>query len=459
MEKPLLDARFLAAGFLLLPLARGEGQEPTLEERLRAAEERIRRLEQELAGRRPESAPAAKSPLEAELEKLLAGTPAPSGPTGGAPSAQTGPGATILNPKISFDILMDGAIHSRADPGLFGDHDPQERGFSIPNAELTLENPVDPYFDAVVHAVLSVREGETNLELEEAYARTRSLPANLQLLAGEFFTRFGRINAVHPHAWEFTTAPLFVPRFFGPDGSRNPGFQLSWIAPTPFFLDALVSVQQADGENAVSFLGEPGGSVGGHTLVATDTQGLRDLLASVRVSSSTDLSPTTTALAGVSGMFGDNASGDHQRTQVYGADFYLHWKPIEARKGFPFVGWQTEAAWRNYDAAADGTTGAPDERLHDWGGYSHVAWGFTDRWTLGVRGEYANGEGGLQRTDDPIRDRRARGSLALTYYPTEFSKLRFEYGLDRASHLDDALVSSFVVQMEFLMGQHGAHNF
>ncbi len=447
----------LSLGLLLAPPSRG--QEPTVEERLRAAEERIRRLEQELAGRRAESRPAERSALDAELDKLLSGAPPAPGPAGGAPAAQASPGASILNPKISFDILMDGAIHSRADPSLFGDHDPQERGFSIPNAELVLENPVDPYFDAIAIAVMKVAEGETSLELEEVYARTRALPANLQVLAGEFFTRFGRVNPTHPHTWDFTTAPLFVPRFFGPDGGRNPGAQLSWIAPTPFFLDALVSVQQADGENAVSFLGEDGGSLGGHAFVARETQGLRDLLVNLRVSASKDVSTTTTALAGLSGMFGDNATGDHERTAIYGADFYLRWKPIEARKGFPFLGWQTEAAWRNFDAAADATSGAPAETLDDWGGYSQVVWGFTDRWTAGVRGEYVNGEGGLQRSDDPLRDRRSRGSLSLTYYPTEFSKLRFEYGLDQASHNDGALVSSFVVQVEFLMGQHGAHKF
>src|SRR5262249_42559159 len=157
---------------------------------------------------------------------------------------------------------------------------------------------------------------------------------------------------------------------------------------------------------------------------------LRDLLLNARVSSSTDLSQTTTALAGVSGMFGDNATGDHRRTAIYGADVYLRWKPVEARKGFPFVAWRTEAASRGLDAAADATSGAPDETLRDLGAYSQVAWGFTDRWVLGVRADYANGEGGLGRTDDALRDRRARGSLALTYYPTEFSKIRVEYGLD-----------------------------
>ncbi|MCI0585274.1 MAG: TonB-dependent receptor [Planctomycetes bacterium] len=450
----------LAAGLLLAPLSRAQGQEPTVEERLRAAEERIRRLERELGAQRtPETAP--RSGLDEALDRLLA---KPSEAPGAGPAAPQA--SSLLNPRISVDLLFDAAAFSREDPGLFGGHDPVPRGFKITNLEFVFENAVDPYFDLTVIPVMSVEEGETGLELEEAYGKTRALPGNLRLLAGEWFTHFGRHNSMHAHAWEFSTIPLFLPRFFGPDGFRNPGLELSWIAPTSFFLEGLASLQQADGENGRSFSFEPTDdptdptqTLGGHSLLDEDVEGVRDLATTLRLSASTDLSETTTLLGGVSAMFGDNATGPHERTAIYGADLYLRWKPIEARRGFPFVSWQTEAAWRDLEAAADPSTGAPDETLDDFGGYSQVVWGFFDRWTAGGRVDYANGDGGLARSDDPLRDRRARGALALTWYPTEFSKLRFEYGLDRAAHLDDRLVSSFVLQLEFLIGTHAAHKF
>ena len=63
-----------------------------------------------------------------------------------------------------------------------------------------------------------------------------------------------------------------------------------------------------------------------------------------------------------------------------------------------------------------------------------------------------------------MRDDRSRLSTALTWHPTEFSKLRFQYDWDRAQFLsgspgqsDDA--HSLWVQWEFTMGAHGAHAF
>ena len=55
---------------------------------------------------------------------------------------------------------------------------------------------VDPYFRFDSNLVFS----QFGVEIEEAYATTLDLPANLQVRAGQFLTRFGRINATHPHA-------------------------------------------------------------------------------------------------------------------------------------------------------------------------------------------------------------------------------------------------------------------
>lgn len=80
-----------------------------------------------------------------------------------------------------------------------------------------------------------------------------SLPANLQLRAGQIFTEFGRHNPTHLHAWSFVDAPLVNGSFFGGDGLRNPGARLSWLMPTPFYSELLFSVQNSQGETASSF--------------------------------------------------------------------------------------------------------------------------------------------------------------------------------------------------------------
>lgn len=72
------------------------------------------------------------------------------------------------------------------------------------------------------------------VEIEEVYATTTSLPANLQLRAGQFLTRFGRFNPTHPHTWDFVDQPLIIGNFFGPDGNRGVGAELSYLMSLPF---------------------------------------------------------------------------------------------------------------------------------------------------------------------------------------------------------------------------------
>ena len=136
-----------------------------------------------------------------------------------------------------------------------GDHDPQVRGVSIPNAELALDGTVDPYFKGYTYIVHKLdANGETGIELEEMFFLTTSLPGNLQVKGGQFFAEFGRQNPQHPHSWAFADQPLVLNRMFGPDGLRSQGLRLSWLAPTSWYTEAMVAVANSAGTTASSFL-------------------------------------------------------------------------------------------------------------------------------------------------------------------------------------------------------------
>ena len=51
---------------------------------------------------------------------------------------------------------------------------------------------------------------EIEVKLEEAFAVTRSLPAGLQIKAGQFYTAFGRANPQHLHQWDFVDQPVIL---------------------------------------------------------------------------------------------------------------------------------------------------------------------------------------------------------------------------------------------------------
>lgn len=374
-------------------------------------------------------------------------------------------GSAYMN--ISFDALVNFGWSTARDPGdelQLGGHDPDERGFSLRNAEIAFDGAVDPYFKGFANTVLLLDErGDTEIELEEAFLQTTALPANLQLKAGQFFGGFGRQNQQHPHAWAFVDQPIILNRAFGPDGLRNPGAQLSWLAPLPFFTELSLGVFNGVGETAYSFrnAGENDGTgvdrFAGRATLDRELRGVGDLLFVPRLSTSFDLTEEQTIVAGASAAFGPNDTGPRTRTQIYGLDWYWKWKSPRARAGFPFVAWQTEALYRRFEAGADAGVPLNAEVLRDYGLYSQLLWGFRPRWTAGLRGEWATGNNTLIDGIDVGRGDRTRLSPALTWYPTEFSKIRVQYNYDQGQHFADE--HSVWVQLEFLLGAHGAHQF
>ena len=128
-----------------------------------------------------------------------------------------------LNPDISLNGLFAAGYFSEAEHLNLGAHDPKERGFTVQNIETSLKSIVDPYFKGEAYLIFGLSRGESFLEVEEVFLTSLALPFNLQLRGGQFFTRFGRLNPMHPHAWKFADQPIISNRILGPDGLRNVG--------------------------------------------------------------------------------------------------------------------------------------------------------------------------------------------------------------------------------------------
>ncbi len=341
-----------------------------------------------------------------------------------------------------------------------GGHDPAERGFTIQNVELVLEGAVDPYFRGQANVVMQLTpEGETTVELEEAYVTTTSLPHNLQVKAGTYFSEFGRLNPQHPHSWDFVDQPLVNGRFLGPDGLRNPGARVSWLMPTPFYSELFLSIQDSQGETAASFGGYPGEVIYGRPIQERPVRTLGDMLYVPRWTGSFDLTDNQTLVVGASGAFGPNGTGQDTSTQIYGIDLFWKWKAPNAQAGFPFVKWQTEAMARRYEAGAwtpDAGAPLPAETFRDRGAYTQVSWGFRRGWVAGLRGDYLSASDGADGTD-PSEQARWRVSPNLTWFPTEYSKLRLQWNHDELELTGSE--DSIWLQFEFLLGAHAAHKF
>lgn len=440
------------------------------EKKIQALEGQIQALQMK-AGPAPE--PKAASTGESALDRALSGLERPpeQKTKEDLASRQVG-GATLRLMDISFDVLAVGGASTERDGSIEvlqgGGHDPKRRGFTLQQGELGVQGAVDPYLASEAYIVFN----EDKVELEEAFLKTTSLPLDLQLKGGYYLTEFGIMNQTHPHAWEWIDQPIVNTRFFGGDGTRATGARLSWLMPTPWFSELYLGMQNAGNTTEVSFLGAREGfttNVGGRPVVTRDVQNLGDLLYSARWENSFDLSPQVTTKFGFSGVMGSNNTGPNGSTRIYGADLKMKWRPSINERGWPFLIWQSEIMARDYKADRyfldDGTQviDLPSETLRDWGLYTQLLYGFHPGWAAGLRYEFSGGSGESvrefsSRSQDPFRDDRHRVSPLLSWYITEFSRLRLQYNYDHAEHLSEDAHSVWL-GVEFLIGSHPAHKF
>nr|WP_225937028.1 zinc-regulated TonB-dependent outer membrane receptor [Myxococcus sp. RHSTA-1-4] len=404
-------------------------------------------------------APAELSPEELEEIQKALGSDAreaqQNAPTGTASAPQSSPGGSALSLPgvgstsganfldLSFILDVAAAGFSSKEPLQTGGHDPAKNGFNLQQLELSIGSVVDPYFRFDGNLVFS----QFGVEIEEAYGTTLALPANLQVRAGQFLTRFGRLNPTHPHAWDFVDQPFALGRVFGGEGNRGLGTELSWLTPLPWYVELIGSATDATGEStARSFFGAS----------AERVQSPLDLQLTGILKQFFPLSDDLSLMWGLSAATGPNATGYRNRTDVYGTDVYLRYRPITDGGNTTLITFQAEGFYRRRQV--------PDDVLTDFSAYAQGAWRFSQRWATALRyelGTPARGESGDVVTDplDPDwTEDRQRISANVTFWPTEFSRLRLQGATDRVGWRESPDYSVFLA-LELVTGAHGAHAF
>lgn len=337
-----------------------------------------------------------------------------------------------------------------------GGHDPKRVGFNIQGLELSLASAVDPYFDGQANLVFLVDEhGESLMEIEEMFFLTRALPAGLQIKGGRYYTDFGRLNSTHPHTWWFVDQPIINGRLLSGDGLRSEGARVSWLMPLSWYSEIMLGAQNAAGETQISFIANDTEPMAGHERAERKVRSVRDMLYSLRWLNGVDINDTTSANAGISALNGPNNTGDDRTTQMLGADLYLKWQPATSQRGFPFVAWHSEWAQRRYQAGAGQVLA--EETVVDQGYFTQLAWGFSPGWVSALRFEDAVGDNA--DISDAARERRQRLSASMTWFPSEFSKIRLQYNYDKTKLIADSEAHSVWLQVEYSVGSHMAHTF
>jgi hypothetical protein len=455
MSRSLASLGVVAACAMLPALARADAS--------------VESLQSELAALKSDYA-AKIAALEQRIGELE--TAPPLQPVESAPPRPAAATANAFNPAVSL-ILGGRYANLSEDPSTYriagflpgGDEiGPGERSFDLGESELTLSASVDPYFTGNLTFSLT---GENEVEVEEAWFRTSSLPAGFSLKGGRFLSSLGYLNEVHAHAWDFVDQPLAYQAFFGGQ-LRQDGVQLKWLAPTDVFLEL-----GAETGNGDSFPG-----------TRRDANGLNGVTLFAHVGS--DLGDNATWRGGVSWIdlratdreyedvdsAGDaviNAFSGTSRTWV--ADATFKWTaPGDTRRRYLKL--QGEYLERVEDGSLgfdlDGLAASGDYRTRQSGWYVQSVYQFRPRWRVGLRYDSLDSgsphiglvsDGTLGRADFPalLGADPERTTVMLDWNPSEFSRLRAQFAWDDAR--DAATDEQLFLQYIYSLGAHGAHKF
>jgi hypothetical protein len=399
--------------------------------------ERLQRLES-----RPQQAAAAPVVVQAP-----SGPPAPSLMDLARPREPFALYGERRQGQFLFDIgvagdLVGNLTQRNVEKATGGTFAGRENRFFPREVELSLFGQVDPYARGEVRLEAGEEfedgERELHLGLAEAHLTLLTLPLGTQAKLGFMRNRFGLLNPLHQHDLPQIDRPNVLVRFLGEEGLRESGGELSWVAPLPFYLEALAGVFNGDNEDAFG------------------RGSLKAPLVTGRLRTFFEFLDTSAIQVGLSGATGQTP--ERRRSTLAGVDVKYKLTPEGWRHPLLTLAGEALYSERRVDVFDD--EGAGEKRTRQrfgWYAYGEVQpW---RRWLGGVR--YDN----TQYPVDPGREWAIEPYVA--FMPSEFLRFRLAYKHTERSHRfagpDDRgsarIVDEILFQATFLLGAHPAHPF
>jgi hypothetical protein len=367
-------------------------------------------------------------------------------------------GSQFTNPNISLVLdtfyygsnLTNDELAKRKVPGFATEPLDRRRGFNLDSAELFIFSPVDPYLDLYVNLPVS----ENGIEIEEAYVVTTSLPAGWQIKGGKFKSNISRLDAQHPHAWDFWDIALPYRAFLGNEGlGGEKGVQVTYLPALPFY--TLFGAEILQGENdrlfGASAEEEP------HAF-------------SFFVKASVDTSDNSTLYFGPSILFGKTKNTNivqgaevKGNSSLYVMEAVWKWKPtnkqaLTIQSEYLFLDQSGDVT--QTDPATGDVTLEKLKRKQDGyyiqGIYRFYRWGVGARYDALSPSMSAFKIADVQRED--VRETPWRATGSVEFNPSEFTRVRFQFTHDRsdpAGRTNDEAI----LQVNISVGAHPAHSF
>lgn len=412
---------------------------------IEALSERLKRLESQ-------PAPAAVAP---GAPGAVAQTPPGPGPTAAPPSltdlARTRQPFTLYGERRQGQFLLDfgvvgdfvGNITQRnVEKATGGTFAGRENRFFPREVELMFFGQIDPYArgEVRIEAAEEFEDGtrELHVGLAEANLTLLTLPGGTQAKLGLVRNRFGLLNERHREALPQTDQPNVLTQFLGEEGLRESGAEVTWVAPLPFYLEALAGV--FNGDNDVAF----------------GRGSLKAPLVTGRLRTFVEFAETSAIQLGVSGASGETP--DKRRSTLAGFDLKYKLTPEGWRHALLTVA--GEALYGNRLVEVFDDAGAGEDRTRKrWGWYTYAEVQPWRRWLGGVRYDWT------QYPVDPGREWAVEPYIA--FLPSEFLRFRLAYKHTDRSHRftgpDDRgsarVFDEVLFQVTFFLGAHPVHPF
>jgi hypothetical protein len=338
-----------------------------------------------------------------------------------------------------------------------------EQGFSIGHTELGISASIDDKFYGQATVAIHEHEGETEIELEEAYVQTLGLGKGFTIKAGRFFSAIGYLNEQHEHAWDFADAPLIYRGLFG-DQLRDDGVQISYVTSTDTYVKF----------GAEGFKGSRFPSSG-------DSENVGAWTTFMHIGG--DMGASHSWMFGLSHWQADKVdgreSGGHNHdgevtetpsftgeSKIDAASFVYKWAPLgnPKRKNF-----KLQLEYFDRKEAGDITllNSDPLETTsydgHQKGWYAQMIYQFVPQWRAGIRYDQLDSENTGSDADllaeaglDNEGHTPKRYSAMLEWVPSEFSRVRLQFNRDESYEQPDNQV---FLHYTYSLGSHGAHRF
>ena len=129
------------------------------------------------------------------------------------------------------------------------------KGFGLGETELAFSASIDDMFFGKLTTVFEIHEGESEVNVEEAFIQTLALPNGFTLRAGRFLSDIGYLNNQHLHTDSFTSRPSAYRAFLG-GHYFDDGLRISYIAPTDVYWTIGTEIFSGNSLRAEDELGE-----------------------------------------------------------------------------------------------------------------------------------------------------------------------------------------------------------